>query len=277
MAQHVKPENLDVDNFIDTTKPSSGRIYDYYLGGNYNFEVDRQVGDYVVSILPFMPKFARLQRWALQDIAIELTERREFDVLIDFASGLPTADHLHNFAKEGTLVIYSDYDPVVVQLANKILKDQKNTYYFENDATRPEDLLNRPEVVALLNGRRKVGIIFWGIAGFLFDEELKHSMQSLYDWAAPGSTIAFNAQAAGFDVNHPQIVAMLQLYNSFGQSSHLRTFDEFHELVKPWVLETEFISLLDWHGFGTSSMAHEDAAAFGPMGGGFGAYLTKKT
>lgn len=275
MAHHVKPEKPIEDNFVDTTKPSSGRIYDYYLGGNHNFEVDRQVGDYVLSILPFMRKFARLQRWALQDIAVELTVRREFDVLIDFASGLPTADHLHNFVSEGTIVIYSDYDPVVVQQAKRILEGKENIYYFENDATRPEDLLERPEVVAILNGRRKVGIVYWGIAGFLFDEEVKHAMDVLYNWADAGSTLAFNAQAAGFDVNHPDIVKMLELYNSFGQSSHMRTFEEFTELVRPWVPETKFSSLLEWHGFGLSELAREDVAAFGPMGGGYGAYMTK--
>ena len=40
-------------------------------------------------------KFVRLQRWALQDIAVELSEKRGYDVIIDFASGLPTMDHIH--------------------------------------------------------------------------------------------------------------------------------------------------------------------------------------
>lgn len=30
---------------IDTTKPNAARIYDYYLGGNHNVEVDRQAAE----------------------------------------------------------------------------------------------------------------------------------------------------------------------------------------------------------------------------------------
>ena len=85
------------DNIVDASKPSAGRIYDYLLGGNHNFEVDRQAGDQVLKLLPFSSKYVRLQRWALQDIAVELSEKRGYDVIIDFASGLPTNDHIHFF------------------------------------------------------------------------------------------------------------------------------------------------------------------------------------
>src|SRR3989304_4376578 len=99
-------------SIIDASRPNAGRIYDYLLGGSHNFEVDRQAAEQVLTLLPFSGKFARLQRWALQDLAVELTKRRGFDVIIDFASGLPTNDHIHLVTPPGTTVIYSDYDPV---------------------------------------------------------------------------------------------------------------------------------------------------------------------
>ena len=37
------------DNIVDASKPSAGRMYDYYLGGNHNFEVDRQAADQVLK------------------------------------------------------------------------------------------------------------------------------------------------------------------------------------------------------------------------------------
>ena len=67
-----------------------------FLGGSHNFEVDRQAAEQLLALLPFSEKFVRLQRWALQDLAVELTQQRGFDVIIDFASGLPTNDHLHH-------------------------------------------------------------------------------------------------------------------------------------------------------------------------------------
>ena len=50
------------DNIVDASKPSPGRMYDYYLGGNHNFEVDRQAAEQVLKIMPFVPKASRLQR-----------------------------------------------------------------------------------------------------------------------------------------------------------------------------------------------------------------------
>jgi len=266
---------MSKESIIDVSKPNAGRMYDYYLGGNHNFEIDRQAADRVLQILPFAAKFARLQRWTLQDIAVELTQKRGYDVIVDLASGLPTNDHIHHLAPEGTTIIYSDYDPVVVEYARDILGDTPNTYFFEADIAEPETLLNRPEVQEILAGRRKIGFIFWGVSVFLTDEAITHAVRYLHDWAAPGSCLAFNAQGADL----PQSSAVdqvLKIYEQLGSKPHSRPLKQFHELLQPWKLEEDgFISLLEWHGFDQSELAKEDIAAFGPMGGGFGAYLSK--
>jgi hypothetical protein len=264
------------DNIADSSKPSAGRMYDYILGGNHNFEVDRQAAEQVSKILPFVSKYARLQRWALQDIAVELTENRGYDVIIDFASGLPTNDHIHYKVPKGTTVIYSDYDPVIVEYTRDILKDTPNTYFFHGDASRPEELLARPEVEKILNGRRKVAFVYWGVSGFLADEGLSHAVNFLYNWAAPGSCLAFNAQIADLNVEDPSIVKFAQIYAQMGQVINFRTLKKYGEIVEPWQLDEKgFISLLDWHGFEQSELGKEDVESFGPMGGGYGAYLTK--
>ena len=71
-------------------------------------------------------------------------------------------------------MIYSDYDPVVVEYAREILGDTPNVYFFEADARRPEELFNRPEVVRILDGRRDVALVYWGIPIFLTDQDLIH-------------------------------------------------------------------------------------------------------
>ena len=136
---------MSKDDIIDASKPSAGRMYDYYLGGSHNFEVDRQAADQVLKLIPFSVKFLRLQRWALQDIAVELSEKRGYDVIIDFASGLPTSDNIHSKVSKGTTVIYSDYDPLVAEYAREILGDTPNVYFFEGDARHPEKLLENPK------------------------------------------------------------------------------------------------------------------------------------
>jgi hypothetical protein len=263
------------DNIIDTNKPSAGRIYDYLLGGSHNFEIDRQAADQMIALIPFITKFARLQRWALQDIASELTNKRGFDVIIDFASGLPTTDHIHMNVAKGTTVIYSDIDPVVVEYAREILKDSPNVYFFENDACHPEELLNRAEVQEILAGRRKVAIGYWGFNSFLNDEELAHSTRAIYDWVAPGSCLAYNAQAV-VNQTSPAMLESIEIYKKMGAPFYMRSLEKHRELSQPWKLDEQgFIPLLDWHGFNESEMGKEDKENFGPFGGGYGAYMTK--
>ncbi|RPI94584.1 MAG: hypothetical protein EHM40_06030 [Chloroflexi bacterium] len=267
---------MSQDNIVDASKPSPGRMYDYMLGGTHNFEVDRQATKQLFKVMPFASKYARLQRWALQDIAIELSERRGHDVIIDFASGLPTMDHIHHKALKGTTVIYSDSDPVVVEYAHDILKDTPNVYFFQADARKPEELLSRPEVEEVLAGRRRAGLIYWGISVFLSDEDISHAMRYLYDWVAPGSCLAFNAQGADMNPEEPALKQGIQLYQQMGQNIFIRSLKEYYELLKPWQLDAQgFISLLQWHGFDQSELGKEDVAVYGPMGGGYGAYLIK--
>jgi hypothetical protein len=267
---------MSQDSIADPTKPSAGRMYDYFLGGNHNFEVDRQAAEQVLKLMPFAAKATRLQRWTLQDIAVELSERRGYDVIIDFASGLPTMDHIHYKVPKGTTVIYSDSDPVVVEYARDILKDAPDVYFFQADARKPEELLNRPEVEKILGGRRKAGFVYWGVSVFLPDEAISHAARYLYDWAADGSCLAFNAQGAEVNAEDPGIQQIIQIYKQMGQPGFLRSLKEYGELLKPWKLEASgFISLLEWHGFAESELSKEDAQGFGAMGSGYGAYLIK--
>ena len=266
----------DQDNIVDSTKPSAGRMYDYYLGGNHNFEVDRRAAEQALQLLPFIAKFTRLQRWALQDIAVELSQTRGFDLIIDFASGLPTMDHIHYKVSKGTTVIYSDSDPVVVEYAREILKDTPNVYFFQADASHAEELLGRPEVEKILAGRRKVGLVYWGISAFLSDDSISHAARYLYDWAAPGSCLVFNVQGGSMNREDPRVAQLIKIYQQTGQKTYGRTLEEFKEIIKPWQPDEKgFISLLEWHGFEQSELSKEDASAFGPLGGGFGVYLTK--
>jgi hypothetical protein len=266
---------MSQDNFVDASKPSPGRMYDYFLGGSHNFEVDRQMGQKVLQLLPFSVNFLRLQRWALQDLAVELNQIRGYDVIIDFASGLPTNDHIHYKVKPGTTVIYSDYDPVIAEYGKEIVKDTSDTFFFQADARYPEELLGRSEVEKILAGRRKVAFVYWGISTFLTDEELMHVAHSLYDWADPGSCWAFNAQGAEMASN-PALIRVGKIYEQMGTQPHSRSLVRHEEILAPWHLDPPgFISLVEWHGFEKSDFVDKGIDDFGPMGGGYGAYLTK--
>lgn len=265
------------DSIVDATTPSAGRIYDYLLGGHHNFEVDRQAAQGILKAWPFMTKVMRLQRWCLQDVARELTMVQGKDVIIDFASGLPTQDHLHLVVPQGTTVIYSDYDPVVVEYGKQILQDTPDVFFFEADARRPLELLNSAEVIQILGDNRNVGLVYWGVSLFLTDQELASAAQQLNQWAHEDSCWAFNAQAMGADVNEPTVRTLIELYARIGSTLHMRSEARFRELLEPWSPDDRgFISFLNWHNLDQSIMTPEDAVTAGPAGSGAGAYLFKR-
>ncbi len=264
------------ESIVDASRPSAGRIYDYLLGGHHNFEVDRQAAERIKEMLPFMPKAVRLSRWCLQDLAVELAERRGYDVIIDYASGLPTNDHIHHVVPEGTTVIYSDYDPVVVEYAHEILAGVPNVYFFEANAGRPEELLERREVQEILGGRRKVALVYWAVGMFLTDEDLSHAAQYLYEWAAPGSCWAFNAQAAVPGTHDPAMLRAAKMYEQMGSPVQYRSLETYRQNIRPWLPdENGFVSFLEWHGVDLSIFSPSDLRVLGRTGGGYGAYLVR--
>jgi hypothetical protein len=96
--------NNDVSSIADASRPNAGRIYDYLLGGNHNFEIDRQAAEQLMQIAP----------------------------------GLPTVDHIHQITPPNTKVIYSDIDPVTVSYAKDIIRDTPNVECVECDIRKPE-------------------------------------------------------------------------------------------------------------------------------------------
>jgi len=264
------------ESIIDTTRPSPGRIYDYLLGGHHNFEVDRQAADQLVKRVPFIPKFMRLQRWCLQDLAIELAEARGFNVIIDFASGLPTNDHIHHVVPKGTTVIYSDYDPVVVEYAREILADTPDVYFFHADARRPDDLLSRPAVEKILGGRRNVAMVYWGVSVFLPEQDLSHAARFLHEWSDPNSCWAFQAQGVGVDTSDPNVARNIKTYADMGSPLHFQSLDKLQQILHPWRADDPgFIDLLSWHSLSQDTLSAEDLRAWGEAGGGYGTYLVK--
>jgi hypothetical protein len=258
---------------IEASIPNAGRIYDYLLGGHHNFEIDRRAGDQIKETMPFLPKLMRLMRWCLQDIGPVLTEERGFDAIIDFASGLPTVDHLHTSAKPGTTIIYSDRDPVCVEYGREILGDTPGVYYFQADCRQPEELLERAEVQKLLAGKRRVAFVYWGISMYLSDKEIAHIARVLYDWSDGDSCLAFYLQPGSTD--SPAAVQALQMYRQMGEQLYFRPVEAFQELLQPWKADDlGYRTMEEWHGMRVE-MNGQDRAFFPAGVSGYGVYLVK--
>ena len=186
-------ESSNISGIADDTRPNAGRIYDYLLGGNHNFEVDRETAQKLLEVYPALPKFIKLLRWFLGESVRRLVGEG-FTQFLDFASGLPVKDHIHQIAPVGTKVIYSDKDPVTVVYAQESIGDNPNVRYLHCEAEHPEAILNSGVTEELFDRNKKVAIGLSGIVYFLPDEGLVHAVGTLYDWAKEGDRLFVSAQ-----------------------------------------------------------------------------------
>lgn len=226
METERKPQSV-----ADASQPNAGRIYDFLLGGSHNFEIDRKAAQGLLQAVPSMPQWVRLIRWFLNEAVYRLAGEG-FTHFVDFASGLPTVDHIHHVVPKSAVVIYSDIDPVTVNYAQDVIKDYPNVAFVAADAARPEKLLDLPEVKKLLGRERRLALGFNGIAWFLTDEEIAHAMQVLYDWAAPGSKLFLCD--TNIDVVTEVTRQLDRFYAQVKQPIYMRSRQRLLELLGAW-------------------------------------------
>jgi hypothetical protein len=226
---------------IDTSKPNISRVYDYVLGGNHNFEADRAMAQQLMKLLPSYPVWARLNRWFLQLVAQRWSEE-QFANILDLASGMPTQDHFHSVASKAR-VLYSDNDPITVVYGREVIGDDPRVLYIEGDIRNMPPILQAAD--SHFAGERLAAIGAIGIAYLLPDDIIGPMLQSLHDWAAPGSVLAvsFASSSAPPEVMEVAIAG----FGRLGMVPTLRTIDEFSALAAPWQLQ-EVRPLSEWVG-----------------------------
>jgi hypothetical protein len=252
----------EISGIADASKPNAGRIYDYFLGGNHNFEIDRQAAEQLLQSVPSMPQFVRLIRWFLGEAVRRLVEEGH-KYFLDFASGLPTVDHIHQAAPDDVKVVYSDIDPVTVAYAQQIVEGRPNVRFIQGDAAKPTTVLDSPAVKELFGEERCVVMGFNGIAWFLTDDQLGHAMRTVYDWSAPGSKLYICDLEHRPGTETERFNTTIEFYKSVGQPVYLRSRERLVELCRPWrVRDPGFQMLEDWIGI-DRSMTEEGRAGAG--------------
>ncbi|HEY9594021.1 MAG TPA: SAM-dependent methyltransferase [Spirochaetia bacterium] len=246
----------------DASKPNAGRIYDFVLGGNHNFEVDRIAAQSVLKLGPGFPKLARTIRWFLGEAVRRLVEDG-YTQFVDFASGLPTVDHIHEVAPRGTRVVYSDIDPVTVAYGQEIIKDLPEVRYICCDVATPERLFDDPSIGAFLDRGRKTAFGMNGIAWFVKDEDLGHALRVVYDAAEKGSRLFLSDMDSDPAKMNATMKESLDLYKSLGQPGSLRTQETLMRLCQPWKLVAPgLLPLEEWVGV-RGGVAEDTETRFG--------------
>lgn len=141
---------------IDTSRPHSARMYDYYLGGKDHFEVDKQAAETVAAAYPGIFVCARENRAFMHRATRVLAQEHGIRQWLDIGTGIPTEPNLHQVAQSvvpEARVVYADNDPLVLKYAERLMRStaQGRTTYLEADVNDPDTLLNAPALAEVLD------------------------------------------------------------------------------------------------------------------------------
>lgn len=230
---------------INTNIPSGSRVYDYTLGGNHNFEADRQAAEFMFSLLPSTPKWVRLLRSFMQEAAVQLGEEG-FDKFLDLGSGLPTADHIHAILPQAR-IIYTDFDPITVTYGKELIKDMPNVRFLEADVRNLDSILNAPAINELFGDDRRVAIGLNGMTCFFTEDELQQVFTKLYEWAAPGSKLFCTFETKNPAMTTPNLEQFLGMFAQMGSPYYFLTPAQPKDLSHPWrVEEGNYKPITEW-------------------------------
>jgi hypothetical protein len=175
---------------IDTTTPHPARMYDYFLGGWDNYEVDREAAESFLAKAPDARHSALANRRFLHR-AVRTVVRAGIRQIIDIGTGIPTSPNTHEVAREtapDVRVAYVDNDPIVATHAGAKLTATGDTAFVLADARDPHAILGHPAVQDLIDFTEPVAVLLVAVLHFIRDEEDPRGVvQTLTGPLAPGS------------------------------------------------------------------------------------------
>lgn len=231
---------------MDVTKPSPARMYDYYLGGTHNFEVDRDAAERAIAAMPQTIQGARGNRDFLRR-AVRLLIDSGIHQLLDLGSGIPTVGNVHEVAQRRdptTRVVYVDIDPVAVAHSTAILRGNPLAAVVQADMRDVDAVLGCREVRDLIDFSEPVGLIMASVLHFVPDSSRPAEIVAGYREAVPaGSHLALSHIGAEEPDNRTSMLADFKaVYQNttnpvvLRTRPHVETFFDGFTLLEPGVV-----------------------------------------
>jgi hypothetical protein len=184
-----------VPGSVPMDRPSPARIYDYFLGGFHNFEVDREAAERLLQVHPDVRIASCVNRAYLRRAVLFLLEQG-IDQFLDIGSGIPTAGNVHEVAQKvnpASRVAYVDIDPVAVAHSRRILHGNPRAVAIRADARKPEEILDHQEIRTLLDFGKPMAILLVGMLHLVPDDaEAHHTVEVLRSAVVSGSYLVLS-------------------------------------------------------------------------------------
>lgn len=232
---------------IDTSQPHPARMYDYYLGGRDNYEIDRIAAERVISVVPTIVDGARQNRGFLHRAVRTIVAEHDIRQIIDIGTGIPTSPNTHEVAQAvapETRVVYLDNDPIVGVHANARLTGIGRTTFLLGDVRETAAVITRIREAELIDFSQPVGLVLVALMHFLTDKDAPYEVAAkLYDLLPSGSCVVLShgtAERITPEISEP-VAELLDTYRQSAASLTLRSYDEIVrffdglELLEPGV------------------------------------------
>jgi S-adenosyl methyltransferase len=181
---------------IDTTKASIARVYDAFLNGQNNYEIDREVLRRVQQIVPEATQLAWDNRNFLIRVTRFIASQTGITQFLDCGSGLPTAENTHQVAQRiqpDARVVYIDNDPSVLAHGRALLIDNDQTHFSAADIFEPQQVIHDEIVREYLDFSQPIALFHLATLHHYAGERSPASiMQEYIDALAPGSYVAIS-------------------------------------------------------------------------------------
>ncbi|MGQ4430846.1 SAM-dependent methyltransferase [Streptomyces sp. SAS_260] len=234
---------------IDTSKPQSARMYDYFLGGKDNYPVDAAAAEQVISLFPAVREMARVNRDFMHRASRSLAERG-ISQFLDIGTGIPTRPNLHQVVQginPGARVVYADNDPIVLRHAEALLHStpEGSTTYIQADVREPAKILAAARDI--LDFGQPIALSLVALLHLVADEDdPRRIVAELLDSLAPGSYLALSHATGDFDPETWRRV--VEVYRQGGTTAQVRSHDEFAGFFRGLEFIEPGIALAaDWH------------------------------
>ena len=232
-----------------TDTPHLARIWNYWLGGEDYFPVDREAGDQLSKAYPMVVDAARETQRFVTRVVTRLAADDGIRQFLDMGGGLPMAGETHQVAARvapDSRIVYVENGRLVPAHARELLSGGPgdSTRYVECDFRAPAEILRG--AAATLDLGRPVAFMLLGVAGVLGnDQEMSYVIRQLMRSAAPGSYLVLAEGSAA----SPAMAAAAGQYAATGAKIYYlrdpqaleQLFDGL-DLVPPGVVPTR-----DWH------------------------------
>ncbi len=219
-------------------RPSVARMYDYYLGGHHNFEVDRTAAEAAMRIYPDLPLVMQANRSFLRR-AVKFMVREGIDHFVDIGSGIPTAGNVHEIAQAmnpDSTVVYVDIDPVTVAQSTAMLHHNPLVCAIRGDAGDPQAILGEPAVHRLLESGKPVGLLLVFILHFIVEDAAVSRIARVFRKALPSGSYLVISHATDENIPEDTREQMERLYQRTSSPIKGRTRAQIADLFGEWEL-----------------------------------------